>query len=282
MGQFRNTVQSENNSKPKAFTPAPETGHQVGPVLVQDMQLGDSVFWFNEDRHTSHQPYPTNGKPGDWGPVIPPQGSSQQLNPPASGVYRYQCALHPAETGQIDVANAVFIGVTLQGGVAFNPNPSVLSAVVPQAWGVPAQLVSFTNSDSNPHQPTPKIGRAWFTEPVQSGDTTAEVAIGNGDIAYFCKLHPAETGLLQNPVNINKSGGVLSVAPANATALAGQTISWTNNDTVPHQPAPVSGPANAWFAQPIPPRTTVQSNPFKAAGSFAYQCDGAQGTVSIS
>jgi hypothetical protein len=54
--QFPDTVQSEDNSKPKGFSPPPNTSRQAGSVLVQDMQAGDSVFWFNEDRRTSHQP----------------------------------------------------------------------------------------------------------------------------------------------------------------------------------------------------------------------------------
>jgi plastocyanin len=289
--QFRDTVQNE--SQPVGFTPQPGTGHQVGSIQVQDMQVSaalgsDSVFWFNADHQTSHQPYPTNGKPGDWGPVVAPQASSQQLNPPASGVYAYQCALHPGETGQINVANAIAIGTALGGGAVFNPNPLVLPAVAPLPWGVPAQTVSWANSDSNPHQPTPNAGPAWFTAPIQPGNTSAQVTASNGDTPYYCKLHPAETALLQNPVNIDNStpgnSGGLSFSPANATAYAGQTISWTNNDTVAHQPAPVGGPANAWFAAPIAAGATVSSNAFPTAGNFTYECDGAgpQGTVTIS
>jgi plastocyanin len=282
--QLRNTVQSEN--QPKGFTPQPGTGHQVGSVTVQDMQVSDSVFWANLDKTTSHQPYPSNGKAGDWGPVIPPLASSQQLNPTASGQYPYQCALHPSETGQFNVANGLFIGVTLEGGAAFNPNPAVLPPVGPLPWGTPAQTASWANSDSNPHQPTPNTGPAWFTAPIQPGDTSVQVPIaGNGNIPYHCSLHPAETGSLGTAVGITGAKGVVSgFVPANATANAGQTISWTNNDSVAHQPAPVGGPANAWFANPIPPRTTVSSNTFPTAGNFTYVCDGTgpQGTVTIS
>jgi plastocyanin len=281
--QFRDTVQSEN--PPVGFTPTPGTTHQEGSVTVQDMQLTDSVFWFNADHTTSHQPYPTNGKPGDWGPVIAPQASSQQLNPPASGVYAYQCALHPSETGQINVANGIFIGTSLGGGAVFNPNPAVLPPVDPISWGVPAQTVSWANSDGNPHQPTPNTGPAWFTTPIEPTNTSAQVTIvGNGNIPYHCSIHPAETGSLGTAVAINNNSGVISFDPETATASAGQTISWTNNDTVAHQPGPVGGPANAWFATAIPAGATVPSNVFPTAGSFPYQVDGTgpQGTVTIS
>jgi plastocyanin len=283
--QFRDTVQSESNSLPKGFTPQPGTSHQVGSVVIQDMQVSDSVFWFNQDHTTSHQPYPTNGKAGDWGPPVPPQASSQQLNAAASGVYQYVCALHPSETGQINVANAVFIGVNLEQQAVFNPNPAVLPPVAPLPWGTPVQSVSWANSDSNPHQPTPNTGQGWFTTPIQQGNTSPQVIIpNNGDIPYHCAIHPSETGLLQNPVSINVAGNVLSFAPVTAYASVGQSISWTNNDKVAHQPAPVGGPANAWFTAPIPAGATVSSLPFKTAGVFAYECDGKgpQGKVAIS
>lgn len=50
--QFKVTVQREGIAKP-GFSP-----HQV------QAQVGDSIFWFNADHNTQHQPYLVN--PGDW------------------------------------------------------------------------------------------------------------------------------------------------------------------------------------------------------------------------
>ena len=64
---------------------------------------GDAVFWFNNDHQTEHQICPRDGAGGDWGPVIPPQSPSDQVNLPAAGEYPYRCALHDDETGLLNV-----------------------------------------------------------------------------------------------------------------------------------------------------------------------------------
>ena len=61
-----------------------------------------SVFWFNAD-DTDHQPYPSDGKPGDWGDPIAPQSSSNEIPFQTSGAHAYRCALHENESGTINV-----------------------------------------------------------------------------------------------------------------------------------------------------------------------------------
>ena len=170
--QWRDTVQRENNSQPKGFSPQ-----------TQQAQVGDAVFWFNEDRKTQHQPYPTTplGKPGDWGPPIPGQNSSEQLNLDQAGTYDYQCALHADETGHIIVANAVVIG----------PSGTGAATVAPAALSIVAgQSVSWGNSDAIAHQPTPDQGNAWFAKPIQPGDISAPITFATvGTVTYHCALH---------------------------------------------------------------------------------------------
>lgn len=180
--QWRSTVQRENNSKPKGFSPA-----------TQQAQAADAIFWFNEDKTTEHQPYPTKapGKPGDWGPPIGGQNSSQQLNLDVAGTYDYKCALHADEAGHIIVANAVVIG----------PSGTGVATVAPNALSIaPGQCVSWGNSDANPHQPTPDQGNAWFTAPIPSGDISAQITFATiGTATYHCALHPtakAEMGTI--------------------------------------------------------------------------------------
>ena len=170
--QKRITVQREDLSQPKGFSPK-----------TQEAQVGDPVFWFNDDSHTPHQPYPKlpAGKPGDWGPPIPAQNSSQQLNLDKAGTYYYQCAEHADETGEIIVANAVMIGPAGTGVATFAP--ATLQIVVDQC-------VSWGNSDANAHQPTPDQGSAWFAGPIQSGDISAPIAFAKvGSVPYHCALH---------------------------------------------------------------------------------------------
>jgi plastocyanin len=180
--QKRSTIQREKGSKPKGFSPQ-----------TQEAQVGDAIFWFNEDSHTPHQPYPTTppGKPGDWGPPIPAQNSSQQLNLDQAGAYSYQCAIHADETGKIIVANAVVIGPSGTGAVTVAP--SALAILVNQS-------VSWGNSDATAHQPTPDQGTAWFAKPIQPGDISAPITFATvGSVTYHCALHPnkaAEKGTI--------------------------------------------------------------------------------------
>jgi plastocyanin len=174
--QRRSTVQRENNSKPKGFSPP-----------TQQAQAGDAIFWFNEDSNTPHQPYPTTppGKPGDWGPPVPAQNSSQQLNLNKAGTYPYACQNHPDEIGKIIVANAVVIGPSGTGAVAVAPANLAIVA---------GQSVSWSNSDEASHQPTPDQGSPWFTQPIASGDISAQIPFASaGTVKYHCALHPNVT-----------------------------------------------------------------------------------------
>src|ERR1700720_621506 len=104
-----------------AFQPDIPGSKQGDPLQAQ---VGDAVFWFNEDSTTAHQPYPTTppGKPGDWGPPVPGQNPSQQLNLDQAGTYDYECALHADEVGQIIVASAVVIGPSGTGAATVAPS----------------------------------------------------------------------------------------------------------------------------------------------------------------
>jgi plastocyanin len=175
--QKRSTVQREDLSKPKGFSPK-----------TQEAQVGDAIFWFNNDSHTSHQPYPKlpPGKPGDWGPPIPAQNPSQQLNLNQAGTYYYQCAAHADETGEIIVANAVMIGPSGTGAATFAP--ATIQIVVDQC-------VSWGNSDTSAHQPTPDHGSAWLANPIQPGDISVPIAFATiGPVPYHCALHKNAAG----------------------------------------------------------------------------------------
>ena len=180
--QWRSAIQRENHSKPKGFSPQ-----------TQQAQVGDAIFWFNEDQKTQHQPYPTTppGKPGDWGPPVPGQNSSQQLNLDQAGTYLYQCHQHPDEQGKIIVANAVVIG----------PSGTGAATVAPSALQIVAgQCVTWSNSDASAHQPTPDQGNSWFTKPIPSGDISAPITFASvGTVPYHCALHKdaaAEKGII--------------------------------------------------------------------------------------
>jgi len=275
--QFKNTINSNG------FSPDPKTTHTENGIVVQDMQLSDSVFWVNND-NTKHQPYPTTGTPGDWGPPIDPSASSQQMNPPVSGEYAYACAINPKLTGMIHVAIGISIDVGLNDDALFNPPALILPPIQTINWGTPQQRVSWSNSDDSPHQPTPKVIPSWFSNPIKAGDVSPQITVNNGDIEYYDLNNPSMTGKILNPVQISAPN---SVQPVNAAAYVGQSISWTNNDDKPHRPVPVAGQAPAWFADPIPAKkkgsnaVTASSHVFSKAGTFQYQIDGTGQTFTV-
>ena len=151
----------------------------------QQAQSGDAVFWFNDDPDTTHQPVPADSG-ATWSVApIPGGNSSEQLNLDQAGTVHYKCANHANETGSIVVANAV--------PIAYQADPLFGSPLAITA----GQSVSWSNSDGQPHQPTPTSGSPWFTEPIASGDISACIPFPTaGTYDYYCKLHPSETGTI--------------------------------------------------------------------------------------
>jgi len=164
---WRVTIQRDDPNKPKGFSPQ-----------QQQAQGGDAVFWLNQDSNTTHQPVSTDTG-AKWSvPPITGGNSSTQLDLDVPGVVNYKCALHDDETGSIVIANAVPIA---NGAEPLFPSTSISAG----------QSVSWSNSDSCAHEPTPDSGNAWFTAPIESGDISACVAFGTaGSFPYHCKLHP--------------------------------------------------------------------------------------------
>lgn len=178
---WRSTIQTENQEKPKGFSPQ-----------TQQAQVGDAIFWVNEDADIEHQPCPNVNAPTTWCnvPLKGPEPSNQ-VNLAAAGTIQYLCCIHPSETAEIVVANAVQIGRQADGTVAFVPSPSKIKT---------AQSVSWANSDSEPHQPAPAGGSdtAWFAEPIPSGEVSAPIAFNTaGNVAYRCAVpNHKETGTI--------------------------------------------------------------------------------------
>ncbi len=152
------TIQTEDSSKPKGFSPQ-----------TLNAQIGDAVFWRNNDQTTQHQPTPDPGKPALWVPPIPGQNSSSQINLDTAGTISYQDALHPGITGKIVVATPVQIGQQFGGGAAFSPSSVSIDSDTAICW---------TNADQKPHQPAPRGGPAdaWLTQPILPGQTSPPVS----------------------------------------------------------------------------------------------------------
>ncbi len=97
---------------PAEFVPTPLTAN-----------VNDSASWTNED-DKAHLPAPSAAQPNAWLDFpVAPGGQSDQISfdPPGPYTLNYVCALHPGETGQIQVRGdkkAAFAADTTKGAFA--------------------------------------------------------------------------------------------------------------------------------------------------------------------
>jgi len=176
------TVQSENPSQPKGFSPQ-----------TANAQVGDALFWHNNDETTDHQPTPDPANPKFWfKDPIPGQNPSSQINLKAAGTISYQDALNSSLTGKILVATPVQIGQQFGGGAVFSPATVQIKA---------GTAISWTNADTKPHQPAPKGGpaNAWLAQPIAPGQKSLPVSkfATAGSIAYEDALDTTIQGVIQ-------------------------------------------------------------------------------------
>jgi len=77
-----------------------------GSLPSKTINRNDSVFWFNDtpDKYQLYTIVPGNQIP--WGvppDPLPPKQPSSQVVFPNSGIFVYQCKLHPGQNGTITV-----------------------------------------------------------------------------------------------------------------------------------------------------------------------------------
>lgn len=269
---WRTAIQIGNKDKPQGFDP-----------LTQQAQVGDGIFWVNDDVNVDHQPYPAGGDTNTWCKV-PLTGSerSDPVNLAVAGTVEFACALHPDEKGSVFVANAVDIGRGIAG-----------AQFVPQAATVNQnESVVWNNSDSQGHQPAPdgKPPTTWFADPIGAGEVSGPIAFPNaGTVSYSCAVPGhTESGSIIVPhlVTIAAiSGGTAAFVPGSLSVKLSDSVEWNNTDTQPHQPAPDSGKPADWFADPIPANTLSAAVVFSTAGSIPYHCvlhPTEKGTITVS
>jgi plastocyanin len=263
--QWRNSVQRQNPEKPKGFDPA-----------SRQTQVGDAIFFDNTDESEEHQPYLKTK--GDWGPVITAGNPGEQVDLNSAAVYEYGCCIHPDEKGTLIVSTGVMIGDSPAGGAGFDAASIAIAA---------GQSVSWGNSSSEAHQPTPASGAPWFTEPIEPTMISAPVTFDTaGVITYGCAIPGhKETGTItvSNSVTIATADtGNASFAPETVNVAAGQSVRWINNDLQSHQPTPDTGAA--WFTAAIAPLATSGAITFATAGPVPYHCSihpTEKGTVNV-
>ena len=147
----------------------------------------------------------------------------------------------------------------------------------------PAQLtitegdtVRWTNHDSAPHTATADDNS--FNSGYLATNATFSFAFASaGSFPYACLYHPTMTALIE----VTAGGGghsdhfhEVSIAglqflPADLAIAIGDTVSWTNNDNMPHT---VSAADNSFDSGNLSVGATFM-HVFASAGDFAYVCE---------
>jgi plastocyanin len=142
--------------------------------------------------------------------------------------------------------------------------------------------VTFINADDDPHTAT---GSGFDTGAIQPGGTATVVLDTPGTFAYSCQFHPVmtgsigvrdENGQVPPPAQSAAPAGAASVQivnlsfdPSTLTVPAGTTVSWSNEDAVPHTVTAEDGSFDSGIFDP----GSTFSWEFTTPGTFAYVCN---------
>jgi plastocyanin len=155
------------------------------------------------------------------------------------------------------------------------------------------QTVAFVNAHHDEHTAT---GSGFDTGVIASGQVATVVLDTAGKFAYACQIHPVMTG----SISVRGEDGIVpetqaaaqevpadatnvrianfAFDPAQVTITTGTTVSWNNEDSVPHTVTSTDGAFDSGIFDPGATFTWTFSQP----GSFPYACQlhpQMQGTV---
>jgi plastocyanin len=145
------------------------------------------------------------------------------------------------------------------------------------------QTVAFINAHSDEHTAT---GSGFDTGVIGSGQVATVMLDTAGTFAYACQIHPVMTGR----ISVRGKDGVvpetqaaaqevpadativriadLTFDPAQITIATGTTVSWSNEDSVPHTVTSTDGAFDSGIFDPGADFTWTFAQP----GSFPYAC----------
>jgi plastocyanin len=158
------------------------------------------------------------------------------------------------------------------------------------------QAVTFVNAHGDEHTAT---GAGFDTGIIPEGGSATVLLEEPGVYRYACQIHPVMTGSITvrgadgevpQPAAVTRgapeSGGAsvrianLAFDPSVVTMPAGATVTWTNDDNLPHTVTALDGQFDSGILDP----GATFSWTFETPGSFAYQCQlhpTMQGTVTV-
>jgi len=180
--------------------------------------------------------------------------------------------------------------ITVQTGTGFNPRD--VQTQFNAATGIGDAVFWYNEDESTPHWPYPTSGpnanqqTAWLDQEIPGKSESTQLNLDViGNYTYQCWNHHEEQGtiLVANQCAIGPTGtGSSAFAPSPLAIGTGQTVSWQNADSNAHQPAPDSGPDNAWFASPIQPGQISAAVAVTAGGYHCVLHPTEKGTITIS
>lgn len=160
------------------------------------------------------------------------------------------------------------------------------------------QTLAFVNAHSDEHTAT---GSGFDTGIIPEGSVATVVMGEAGTFVYACQIHPEMTGrvLVRNEAGVVPSPATpapsaspvadsvqvlianLAFDPATLSIASGETVTWTNDDSVPHTVTALDGAFDSGIFDP----GASFSWTFAESGMFAYQCQlhpTMEGTVEVS
>lgn len=165
--------------------------------------------------------------------------------------------------------------------VDFGFNPGTIEVPV-------GSTVTWTNTGAAPHTVTSDDG-AFDSGALQPGDTFSATFSAPGTFAYHCDIHPAMTAtvVVTGSASAAPAGQEGAAAPADGqeaaveilnfafnpgaiTVKAGDTITWTNQDGVPH--TATANDSDLLQTGAIAPGESV-SQVFDTPGTIEYHCE---------
>lgn len=157
------------------------------------------------------------------------------------------------------------------------------------------QSVTFVNTHSDEHTAT---GSGFDTGIIPEGGIATVVLNEPGIFPYACQIHPEmtgriavrdENGVVPQPQTVSASPTAgatqvqianLAFAPPSLTVATGETVTWTNDDSLPHTVTALDGLFDSGILDPGGTFSWTFADP----GSIAYQCQlhpNMQGTVVV-